>query len=389
LQKIKWAEVNLLAPTRELEAEPEAPRLPWGVCRDALERAMRADNLRPSYVADALLMFDGLHRMFPELQSPADMTADLANEYKRRRAEGDPERGIARKSPWTIKGDLATLKAIFGKWLGRECGLLVDNPFAKISAPKCDRPSVRLVSADEMASLFQWFGERWNNWQLPIVYFRVAEQTAWRATEIASLRECDLLPDGYVRIPAEASKTRREKFAQLPADLAGQLRACVADGMAFGRFADELRRLLILWKRQPHHAARVRDFSPERLVGWLQDELDRFNDHQAVEAAKVAPPATWEPFTLHNFRKTGISAMQMAGVSEKEASVQVGCTPEVMRQHYERLDGMLIASRNATRRAAGAPSETIQMHQARRAGAARPNFDDLDERSNRPQTVAV
>ena len=45
--------------------------------------------------------------------------------------------------------------------------------------------------------------------------------------------------------------------------------------------------------------------------------------------------------------------MQMAGVSEKEASVQVGCTPEVMRQHYERLDGMLIAKRNAARRPLG------------------------------------
>ena len=30
--------------------------------------------------------------------------------------------------------------------------------------------------------------------------------------------------------------------------------------------------------------------------------------------------------------------MQMAGRSEKEASIMVGATPEVMRRHYEKLD---------------------------------------------------
>ena len=261
---------------------------------------MRADNLRPSYVNDALLMFDGLHRMFPELQSPADMTPDLANEYKRRRAEGDPERGIARKSPWTIKGDLATLKAIFGKWLGRECGLLVDNPFAKISRRSATDPRVRLVSADEMASLFQWFGERWNNWQLPIIYFRgggadglARDRDRQPARVRSATRWLRADPRGGVQDPP------REVRPAAGGPGMDQLAACVADGMAFGRFADELRRLLMLWKRRPHHAAKVRDFSPERLVGWLQDELERFNEHRATEAAKQTPAANWEPFTLH------------------------------------------------------------------------------------------
>ena len=194
MQKIKWAEVNLLAPARELEeTEPEeAPRLPWGVSRDALERAMRADNLRPSYVNDALLMFDGLHRMFPELQSPADMTSDLANEYKRRRAEGDPERGIARRSPWTINGDLSTLKAIFGKWLGRECGLLVDNPFANISGRSAIDPQCR-VSADEMAVCSAGSAPMEQLATDPMAYFRTAV-IRLRATEIASLGDEVLAP---------------------------------------------------------------------------------------------------------------------------------------------------------------------------------------------------
>jgi len=86
------------------------------------------------------------------------------------------------------------------------------------------------------------------------------------------------------------------------------------------------------------------------VVGWLQDELQRYNDHRATEAKIAVPPAEWQPFTLHDFRRTAISGMQMAGVSEKEASVMVGATPEVIRRHYENLDRMAIASRVLERR---------------------------------------
>jgi integrase len=319
--------------------------------------------------------------MFPEVSSPAEISPELANEYKRRRAEAIPA-----PSPWSIKGDLATLKAIFGKWLGRECGLLKSNPFADVKAPRCDDPDVRIVSAAETEALFRWLADRWNGWRLPLIYLQAAGILGWRATEIASLRTEDLLADGYVRVGSESSKTRRHKFGRLPGELHDQLRACSADGYAFGRFSDELRRLLMLWKRKPHHAAKVRDFAPERLVGWMQDELQRFNDANQAAENKAAleqcrKPDALPTFTLHDFRRTAITGMQMAGVSEKEASIQVGCTPEVMRRHYERLDGMAIAGRNLERRLGQSP-------QLLRACYARDENGSLDDLANRTQTVA-
>jgi integrase len=231
------------------------------------------------------------------------------------------------------------LKAAFGKWLGRECGLLISNPFANVNPPKCDDPDVRIVSAAESKALFDWLGNRWNNWRLPLVYLEVATLLGWRATEVASIREEDLLPDGYVRVAAENCKTRRHKYGWLPSSLYADVQACVAGGWAFGRFSDELRRLLMLWKRQPHHARMVRDFLPRRFVGWLQDELKRFNEDREGE-----------PFTLHDFRRTAITGLQMAGASEKETSLMVGATPEVIRKHYEKLDRMAIAKRCVLRR---------------------------------------
>lgn len=363
LQKVKWAELNIpgaaLSPAAALDAEAaaagsRATRATWQDCRDALRRSMEADNLRPASVSDYLMAFETLRRLLrDEAACPADVTPALANEFKRRRAEGWTKVAdtFARVAPTTIKGDLSTLKAIFGKWLGQECGLVASNPFADVRPPKCDEPDVRIVTADESQALFAWLAERWNNWRLPTVYLEVAALLGWRATEIASMREDDLLADGYVQVLAGTVKTRRHKYGRLTTALHAELRACAAGGWAFGKFADDLRRLLGLLKQRHHNAAQVRDFSPERLVGWLQDELQRFHaDRRATakESGQPAPPT----FTLHDFRRTAISEMQMAGVTEKECSVMVGATPEVIRKHYEKLDGMAIAASNLRRREA-------------------------------------
>ena len=83
LQKLKWAEVNrIVAPPPE--PEPVASRPTWQECRDAIERAMRCDTRRPSYIADALSRFNSLKAALPGVESPADITDAQAKEYKRR-----------------------------------------------------------------------------------------------------------------------------------------------------------------------------------------------------------------------------------------------------------------------------------------------------------------
>lgn len=336
LQSAKWEELN--HPILEPEPDPEPARGPvrasWDECKKALKRAMEGDNLRPSYVKEALLTFGAFREMFPEAETPADVTSAMAQEYKQRRvAEGI--------SPWTVKGNLAMLKAAFGKRLGQELGLLTSNPFANVKAPRCDDPEVRIVTTAESKALVDWLSKRWNDWQLPIVYLEVLQSTGWRATETASIREKDLLGDGNIRVIAENCKTRRHKYGWLPPDLYADLKACAAGGWAFGRFSDELRRRHILVRKRPRDAAQVKDFAPRRFVQWLQDELTHFRKGQ-----------DGDHFTLHDFRRTAITDLQMAGVSEKETSLMVGATPEVIRKHYEKLEAMTIAKRAVERRLA-------------------------------------
>jgi hypothetical protein len=120
-----------------------------------------------------------------------------------------------------------------------------------VKAPKCDDAEVRIVTVAEIDALYAWLADRWNNWKLPRTCLQVAALLGWRATEIASIREIDILADGYVRVQAESSKTRKQKHGRLLPALHADLKACVASGFAFGKFADELRRPLILWTKQP------------------------------------------------------------------------------------------------------------------------------------------
>lgn len=386
MRKAKFDELNHPKPATVTEPEPppaDPPKLPtWSECSEVLRRTLKAHNARPSYVSDCILELDLLRRMFPEVESPGLITAELAEEWKRRRMEATPA-----PSPWTVKGDLSTLRTVFGKWLTRKCKLLSANPFAEVEPPLCDIPDVRIVSADEIAALFKWFNARWNNWRLPVVYLQTAAISGWRAIEIASLRTEDLLADGFVRVASAMSKTRRMKYAKLPKELHDELKACSAKDWAFGKFSDDLRRLLILWKKRPHHAARVGDFGPARLLGWLQDELQRFHDDRQSEENRAAAEAERKPetlptFTLHDFRRTAITALQMSGASEKEAGIQVGCTPEVMRKHYEKLDAMAIAGRNLDRRLGN-------MQQVLRAGYARPEIDTESSNGNNSQSMTA
>jgi integrase len=325
LQERKWDEVNG-------RVEPSTPptSATWDDCRDAFTRAMEAENLRPSYVLDSAITFDGLRKMFPEATIPAQITPAMAQEYKARRHE-------AGRSSWTIKGDLATLKAIFGKWLVKTCGLLTSNPFADVTAPKTEDIQPRIVTPEECEAFYTWLSTRWGGWDLPLVYLNVLGFVGWRATETASIQEDDIYADGTVRVKSSICKTRKDKYGWLPEDLHSRLLAGVSEGWAFGRFSDELRRRLSLVRGQHNAAARVKDFSPKRLVGWMQDELKRYNE-EIEAAARKAGEIPAEPFTLHDFRRTAITRMYSAGASEKETSTLVGATPEVIRKHYEGID---------------------------------------------------
>ena len=63
----------------------------------------------------------------------------------------------------------------------------------------------------------------------------------------------------------------------------------------------------------------------------MQDQLQQF--HKQATAAAMEQGLAHEAFTLHDLRRTAISELLQSESSEKEVSVIVGATPEVIRKH--------------------------------------------------------
>lgn len=117
----------------------------------------------------------------------------------------------------------------------------------------------------------------------------------------------------------------------LPRGLFSALQTEVGPTYVFEAFSDQLRAIHRA-RGNHHHAKAVKDFSPDRLVHWLQDKK---SDYIQETGAKK--------FHLHNFRGTAMSRARMAGASESDAAIAFGCTPDTMRQHYLVLDEERIA----------------------------------------------
>ena len=76
----------------------------------------------------------------------------------------------------------------------------------------------------------------------------------------------------------------------------------------------------------------------------------------------------------------------MSHTSEKETSVMVGATPEVIRKHYEKMDQPGIARRAGERRmAANGEQSQLSLH----AVYTRAENDPVDSSVNRTQTVVA
>jgi hypothetical protein len=147
-------------------------------------------------------------------KTPADVTPAMANEYKRRRAE-------AKVSPWSIKGDLATLKAVFGKWLGRELWFARVEPFRQRETAESAMIPTCVSSRQTRARRFSsGWGSAGTTGGCPLVYLEVL-RPFWAGEPRRRPASGRRFARGRIRAGGRRTncKTRRYKYGWLPAGL--------------------------------------------------------------------------------------------------------------------------------------------------------------------------
>jgi len=236
-------------------------------------------------------------------------------------------------SPWTVRGNLNTLRIVYRKWWMKTAKILTDNPFEEIEFPKVDRKPPRIILPEEVHAFLDWLSARWDGWRFPILFLEVKGLVGCRITELASA-PTEGLKDGRIRFEAETTKGRKQRSVKIPQETFDELLELSGKKYVFEKFSQQLRAVHIE-QGNSHHAACVRNFIPAQLVRWLQKEKQKYFDSN--------PEA--KPFKLHNFRGTAMSKARMAGVSYDDAAVAFGCHPETMRRHYISLDEETITDR--------------------------------------------
>lgn len=298
----------------------------WDEAISVMTRRMEADNLRPKTIQQYLLVVSSLRRAFPEVLGPAGITPEMASRYKAMRREA----GVGVR---TIKGNLDNLGIVYNKWWIKEGHLLEHDPFADVTPPKADNPTPRLITPGEVQAFLDWMDARWDGWRLPRLFLEVNSLVGCRITELASAKKSGL-KEGRLHFEAVTTKGRKERAVRLPPPVFEELARLPGRTYVFEAFSDQLRGLHLA-KGRPHHAKRVRGYTPERLKDWMEN--------QAVLYFEARPEA--RKFKLHNLRGTAMSVAKMAGVSFEDAAIAFGRHPATMREHYLALDETAISDR--------------------------------------------
>ena len=262
--------------------------------------------------------------MYAISRGPADITEALAKQFKLARQQES-------LSPRTVAGNIGNLSIVWGKWFRDELGILDHNPWDAVEIPKLDKPAPRFIEPDEEQAFFAWLSKRWNGWRLPLLFLEVKGLIGCRVLELCAVKSSDFR-DGRLTFEAVTTKGRKTRKAKLPESICRELEALAGPTYLWERYAEQLREYHRR-KGNNNHARCVKDFQPQRLKRFLQNEVtDYCEAHPDVR-----------PFTIHDFRGTAMSRAKMAGVTYDEAAITFGCHPETMRRHYLVINEVAIA----------------------------------------------
>jgi len=200
-----------------------------------------------------------------------------------------------------------------------------------VNPPKADKLEPRLITAEEQSAFLDWLSSRWSGWRLPVLFLEIKGSIGCRIAELAAAPTL-ALADGRITFSAETAKGRKSRRSKLPPALHEELAALAGESYLWESFTDGLR-AVHRGKGRHDHAASTRDFAPERMIAWFEDQQQAyFASHPGVRR-----------FKLHNFRGLAMSRAKELGVSYDAAAIAFGCHPETMRRHYVVLDETAIS----------------------------------------------
>lgn len=295
-------------------------KVTWAEARERLEQRMTAAGLRPRSVAYYLTQYDGIAGFYAATDGPADISPSMAQTFSDQLTTGKG-RGGKTRSGWTAATRINAVSVVFGKWLRDGLGVVAVNPFEDVDPPKRDRLEPKVPTAEQVEQFYQWLSERFPDWQLPHLFFRVKERAGCRLLDLCSVRS-DQLRDGRLHLAADQTKGRKARSVPLPPDLFDALQELAGPVHLWQRHPAQLKAQLRA-RGWPTHQLRP-TFKPDRFAYWVQTLFHDYHDEHPDRPR----------ITSHQFRKRAFTEAYRAGVPLDAAAVAFGCDVGTIKGHY-------------------------------------------------------
>lgn len=122
------------AARRTAPGRPPKVALDWNDALALLTLHMRAAGLASGTIEQYAIAVRQLHRLAPATSGPAEVTREMAEDFKRCRLKTGG-------SAATVSSNLMTLSTVYSRWWGGECGILSFDPFAGLKVSDSSRTS--------------------------------------------------------------------------------------------------------------------------------------------------------------------------------------------------------------------------------------------------------
>ena len=251
---------------------------------DAIKHLQGTPDLRPDSIRGYLCALNALRKMFPDLAGPADVTTEIAHQFKRGYLNGTYTRGKASDSKTykrTATSCASYLRALRSLWKKhfKPHGLVKENPWLDVpypNAPKGKR--VRVPSEEVIRNFFIWLIKEYPTWELPRLWVTVKMLAGCRTLDLCKVRSFELSGKSLL-LSGEVTKTREARTVKLPDDVAADLRRLAGPTWLWEQSLADTKQ----YRPAPKIKAKT-EYSPSTWRWTMQNLFKEFNEGRPKEA---------------------------------------------------------------------------------------------------------
>jgi len=323
MDKAKQAAAAILADVFAVR-ERVAEVVSWDDAAERMKEKASSDGRRAPTVDYYAKLIRRIREFYPESNGPADITAEMAEQWKRKFSSVLTRRKKL-PSQHTVFSLINGFSALWQTWFVEELEVCTSNPWQKVEPPKTDKVEVKIIEDDTLTHFIGWLRERFSGWELPLLFIETKAMTGCRLMDLASL-ESSQLRDGRIQFRPDQTKGRKARSMPLPVELFAKLEAMKGPKYLWESYPQGL--IEAVKKRGcPVHRI-LPDFKASRLYHWIETLF--------IDYGKENPDRP--PINSHQLRKRAFTAAWQNNIDPRKAAIAYGCNVDTVMKHYVAMD---------------------------------------------------